>query len=526
MILLSGLAVGGHAQPIPSTRETVSDAVEWLYLTPDCGPKPGDVTSTGGEPPQVVSCGATGFFVLGKPGLVYQGKCRSDVGGIETPAGIPTEPAPSYPSTLPCAQGVRCSHHTPGHPWVAVVDWPTEHGWSVAATIREASDQKVETELYDLTAAGTLSQWEVPVSDAHVLIQLCAVAEAVKQHPDDRPLAVNMSFGRLATKASCGESGPTLGCAIGQVLSGLATQGVIPIAAAGNHQEMLFPASSPDVISAGALDLSWFEQYQEARPSAQTPTDAAALMLGYGLYLSADGKAPYWAAPPGSSYAAALLSGWLGGTLAGGGQIPGSASLRGARWTPLLTPGTQDLALALNGVQLQGSHLNGPRLLLGRAMAGPGRNYAPAEGVTLAFQGPAPPPPQERSLLHADDENGPQPGVDPCVPCGPGPPAGREEAGQDLTLDLSSSGGLPPQMDLLAVFLRVGGEIYGFEGSRDPSLLAAMAAGSLESLTFSGVGGILRPDEQPSLHLVVAVGDSLYWHEVPITPPLLTPPVP
>ncbi len=519
VILWAGLAAGAQAQTVLATAEPAGP-VAWLHLTPDCQPAATDLAPGNGEPPRVVACGATGFFVFGRPGLQYHGNCRSFDGATETPAAIPVERTPSYPPSLPCAQG-SCSSHTPGHPWVAVVDWPTEHGWSVEATIREASDGQVETELYDLTAGGALSQWAPSVSDLHVLVQLCAVADGVQAHPSDRPLAVNMSFGRLATEADCTQLGPSLGCAVGRVLSDLAGAGVLPVAAAGNHHEMLFPASSPGVVSAGALDLSWFERYQQVRPSAQTPAKATALMLGYGLYLSADGKPPYWAAPPGNSYAAALFTGWYGGwlseTLAGGGKRPDPLSLRGAHWAPALTAAPQGLMLALNGDPLPGSGLTGPRLLLDRAMGSGNDEQAhdPQSGVTLAFQGPAPPLP-ELSLLHADDGNSPQPGVDPCVPCGAGPPQRTEGSGETVTVDLSSSGGLPPQMDLIAVFLRVGNSFYSFEGCRDPSLLAAIAAGTLESLTLSGIGDILKSGEQPSLSLVINVGGYAYWHEVPI----------
>jgi hypothetical protein len=516
MILEIGLAAGTRAQTKLVAEVAAPGAVSWLYLTPDCAPASPDFSTANGAQPRIVHCGATGSFVLGGPDLHYHGNCRTTNGATETPAVIPVERTPPYPPAFPCRQR-SCDNHTPGHPWVAVVDWPTEHGWSVEATIREASDQLVETQLFDVTAAGALDQWVPSVSDLHVLVQLCAVAEGLKTHPGDRPLAVNMSFGRRVTEGDCNELGPTLGCAVGRVLSDLAGAGVLPVAAAGNHHEMLFPASSPGVVSAGALDLSRFEQRQEARPSAQTPDAAAALMLGYGLYLSADGKPPYWAAPPGSSYAAAFLTGWLGGTLAGGGRLPDPPALKGAHWAPSLMATTVGgLTLALNGAPLPGSALTGPRLLLERAMSTAGPAHDPRSGITLAFQGPAPPIP-ELSVLHADDGYGPQPGVDPCVPCGGGPPARLAANSEDLTIDLSSSGGLPAQMDLVAVFLRVGKEIYCFEGSRDPSVLAALAAGTVDSLTLSEIDGeILQNGEQPSLVLVINVGGLAYWHEVPI----------
>jgi hypothetical protein len=518
VILWTALATGSRAQTVPAT-EIGPGAIAWIHLTPDCRPSLPDVMAGDGDTPQILSCGASGFFVFGKPGLRYQGACRSFEGATETPAAIPDERMPPYPPAFPCSQG-SCASRAGGRPWIAVVDWPTGHGWSVEATIREASDQQVETQLFDLTANGALTRWVPSISDLHVLVQLCALADAVQARPDDRPLAVNLSFGRRATDGDCAQLGPNLGCAVGGVLADLAGAGVLPVAAAGNDREMLFPASSPGVVAAGALDLSRFERTQDVRPSSQTPDGAAALMLGYGLYLSADGKPPYWAAPPGSSYAAALLSGWLGGTLAAGGQLPAPLP-KGAQWAPALAAATSgDLALTLDGVPLPGSTLTGPRLLFERAVNGTGPAQDPKSSLTLAFQGTAPSPP-EHSVLHADSGYSPQPGVDPCVPCSGGPPERDvEDGGEDLTLDLSSSGALPPQMELVCLFLRIGKAVYAFEGSCDPTVIAPFAAGNLTSLTFSAIdGGLLATGEQPSLFLVVNVGGPSYWHEVPIQLP-------
>lgn len=521
------LSARAQTAPPPLTTQEPADAVGWLYAPPGCKLGSGDL-STDGDEPRVAPCGATGTFAFGKPGLVYQGTCRSTSGATETPAAVPVESTPTFPPSF-CSQG-GCFSHQAGHPWVAVVDWPSAHGWSVAATIREAADQRVETVLYDLTDGGTLASLSPSVSDLHVLVQLCALAEDVQARPDDRPLAVNLSFGRMVTPSDCTSGGPsgtlsTLGCAIGRVLADLAGAGVVPVAAAGNHREMLFPAASPGVVSAGALDLSWLAQSQQVKPSSQTPGEAAALMQGYGLYLSADGKPPYWAAPPGSSYAAALLSGWLGGTVAGGGKLPDPAALAGAHWAPAVAPGQDGglaLSLAVDGEPLPGSALTGPQAFLDRAREATVPAPDPLSGFTLTFQGLLAPPLPPLSLLHADAGNGPQPGIDPCLPCNGGPPIGDGMAGfvGDMTLDLSSSGGLPDGMAPVAVFLRVGGSVYSFLGSRDEPLLTALKAGSLTSLTFSGIGDLLRNGEQPSLVLVINVeGGLAYWHEVPINLP-------
>ena len=156
---------------------------------------------------------------------------------------------------------------------------------------------------------------------------------------------------------------------------------------------MLFPANSRDVVSAGALDLAYFQQTGGIRPSTQTPSDAAALMLGYGIHLSTDDKDSTWPAPPGSSYAAALFTGWLGGTLAASGHLPGPLLPPGSRWTPAVPPvPANGLVLTLNGAPLAGSGLAGPRRLLDRAMAASAS--APPVDATLRLTGTAQPLPR------------------------------------------------------------------------------------------------------------------------------------
>jgi hypothetical protein len=489
----------------------LAQTVDWLQLPVGC--RTGSITAAEGEKPQVVACGNLGSFVFGRSGLHYDGPCTT-VGASEVPSPIPVEPAPRLPAAFPCAGG-RCLGRSAGRPWVAILDWPTAHGWSVAATIREASDQRLDVQLYDLTATGALGQWVPSVSDLQVLYQLCALAAAP---PGERPLAVNMSFGRHRTgEADCRTAGPSLGCAVSQVLSQLAAEGILPVAAAGNHREMLFPAASPNVVSAGALDLAEYQVRQESRPSSQTPSAAGALMLGYGVYLSTpagNGGAPIWPAPPGSSYAAALFTGWFGGTLAGGGKLAVPFQEPGDRWTPVITG--KGFALAWNGVPLPGSELlDGPQLLLARALGEAPVARAQHSDVTLRLTGPAGPIP-ELPVLYADAGNGPLPGVDPCVPCHGNGEIQGAPGGDTVLVDLSASGGLPSQMEPRSLWLRVGSAFYGFDRSYDAGLLATLAAGGFGSLALSGVSGIFPAGEQPSLVLVVRVGGMDYWHEVPI----------
>ena len=504
-IVLSGASARAQAPP--------ASEVTWFQFPPGCEVSLHDFEWGPDEPPQILRCGGAASFAFGKPGLQYHGPCIPLGHATETPSLIPAEPAPRLPQEFPCPQN-RCLERSPGQPWVAVLDWPTTHGVSVAATIREASDQRVDVQLYDLTAPGRLAQWVPSVSDLHVLAQLCAVEQDVQANPLDRPLAVNMSFGRLG--AACTTSGPCSGAAVSFVLSHLAAEGILPVAAAGNDHVLLFPASSPDVVSAGGLDLSALQHSQEMKPSRQTPPAAEALVLGYGIYLrlAAGAVEPYWPAPPGSSYAAALFTGWLGGYLAGGGKLPEPHALEGAHWTPAATPA--GLALALDGTPLPGSELSGPGLLFDRALGAVPVAPEPPVGATLRLDGFAPPLP-ELALVFADGGNGPQPGVNPCEACrGEGQPRGQAKGADTVVVDFSYSGGLPRPMELIAVFLRVGDEVYAFDRSRYDDLLGKIAGGGLQGLALTGVGGIFVPGEEPALVLVVNVGGPAYWHEIPI----------
>ena len=186
-LLLAGMPLAGT----PLGAQAAGTAVSWLQLPVGCQFAAGSFTAAGGEKPQVVACGGVGSFVFGKSSLHYSGDCPT-VGASEVPSPIPVETTPSLPASFPCAMG-HCLGRSSARPWVAILDWPTAHGWSVAATIQEASDQRLDVKLYDLTMTGALSQWVPSVSDIHVLFQLCALAaraarrSAARRQPELRP---------------------------------------------------------------------------------------------------------------------------------------------------------------------------------------------------------------------------------------------------------------------------------------------------------------------------------------------------
>ena len=258
-------------------------------------------------------------------------------------AGAPFRSRVGEPPPPPCDQGSCFS--APGEgPWVAVVDWDNWHGWSVGRTVLQSSGEKVRAALFPLEDLD-LTTWFGPrITDVHLLSELCRLAEVLELPAVEPPVAINLSFGRPrsfadAEDGDCDTS--TLSCQILRVLDHLRTRSMelapnranppLISAAAGNHGNLLFPASLPNVVSVGALDLQKFHRYGWAAGSWETPRETEALFPGYGLCLeySVKGVNAAWPAPPGSSYSAALMTGWLAPSLETR-RLPEG----GGRWAP------------------------------------------------------------------------------------------------------------------------------------------------------------------------------------------------
>lgn len=230
----------------------------------------------------------------------------------------------------PC-DGASCFEAPGRNPWVAVVDWDNWHGWSVGWTILQTSESQVGVSLLPLDDPILATYFGERITDVHLLAQLCHLAEMVEDPAISPPVAVNLSFGRsqgLQDFASTRCQSSSLSCQIGQVLEHLVNRSVelaperanplVVFAAAGNHGKLLFPASDPLVTSVGSLDLQDFHQQGRTQPSWETPDAADALFPGAGLcleYSTATGSEAAWAAPPGSSYSTALLTGWVAPSL-------------------------------------------------------------------------------------------------------------------------------------------------------------------------------------------------------------------
>ena len=174
-----------------------AEEVRWFRYT-SCDPGLSSFSTQQQQDPFRVACGALGTYYFGPGDFESSGSCSSASHGDEVPALYLSQDDPRFlPSGaewFPCKSGGCFGRRS--QPWVAVVDWNQGHGWSVAGLIREVAGSGVDLVLFPLERTSGLAAAD-GVSDLDVLIQLCAVAEAAYQAPQDLPLAVNMSFGRL-----------------------------------------------------------------------------------------------------------------------------------------------------------------------------------------------------------------------------------------------------------------------------------------------------------------------------------------
>jgi len=490
-----------------------------------------------------------------------------------------------HPAPPPCDDGA-CFTAPDDRPWVAVVDWDGWHGWSVAWTILQASSGDVDVALFPLDDPSLTADFGPRVTDVHLLTQLCRLAEAVEDPAVSPPVLVNLSFGRPAgretdwgddeeeeweeeTDDGCDAS--TLACQIGRVIDHLVERSAelaperanptLFVAAAGNHRRLLFPAAHPRVTAVGALDLQQFHQRGRATSSWETPEAVDALFPGYGLCLEYEvgwRQGAAWPAPPGSSYATALMAGWLAPSLEiqrvpdNRGSWAPARSCRGRRCSLIATRGgraygktswsVEKLVVGTAADQQTAcseATSGGDEITLSRPLGAP-RSVAVLPPLSFAEVSP--------TLLR------PTPEPDPCVPCeerlnrGRHRGRGQGSAGQG-TVTLPGSGGtggtaaaftvgashkdttttltvqlwagpaVHPDLVLADLYLRVENALFPVElSSRDRRRLAS---GEIDLLEMDLSARELPKRFQPSLVWVLrgpsaARGEVEFWTSTPI----------
>jgi len=417
-----------------------------------------------------VECGALGAFLLSDGALTPSWEQSApETGGSATFIGstqsMQLGPIEYYSHPAPLAApdwfldhefwfNVSPDHAMPG-PWVAVLDFSktatpddeTPHGHAVSWTIRLLSDDRAWIGFFpldeDLTHLGVAG-----ASDVHVLFQLCDVLEYIQEYPDNKPLSVNMSFGRLANDdlGPCDPNqSPALSCQIRAALDILSGEGVALAASSGNHGEVMFPADYDKVISAGRLDLHRYDGSNHPGVWQNSP-ETSAFFPGDGMQLEDVDKPPLFL-PSGSSFSAAaftaglvsaLESDQLIGDLNDGlfflRQRPLSNRFQLVHWSPNAT-WTAPLPNAFGS-------------LFSRLRSGSSSHVTPNEihrpDPSNDFPGLSPSFPVHLANTH------PGPETNPCLPCT------GHLLGTQLQIDLSASGPLQDDWELREIFVRFG----------------------------------------------------------------------
>ena len=511
---------GGGAGP-GSNPPPVWDA--WALFPPGCGESASRV---------IVECGDVGDYHLGRV-VAPLGCTPTAAGHASLAVYVPSFPGGASPFLVPpvyfsVSGGGAASATTggsggighlassmsssdrpeldPGAPrWIGVVDFDDSHGWST-------------TYAADLAAAGTAQAQLVPldsteleplgseVTDFHVLGALCRVVDAVHDGRMPVPAAVNMSFGRVRASTDDSESCASGGvdCEVRRVLGALRTEGVSLVAAAGNHDELLFPASAPETIAVGRLDYL----HSDGDSLWDSPTAADALVPGSHLCLSSA-----FAAPGGSSYSAALMTGLLAELLESHPEVdPHDDPAWRTRWSP------QRACWVLTRPGSTPTTCNPELQALFDGLAGGWDTSCWQRGTvnsgvveaTVTAEAPVVP-----SFDFWTAEVQPTPTGDPCVPC-----EGQfvdDSPTSDLDVNMSSSQSLEPGVHLLRVYVRTK---LGMTRLRlDRHTRELLATGQLDALKIEGVDWPRPIGESPQLWYLLSTGsdsncqgrDRCYW---------------
>lgn len=532
------------------------------------------------EPPaesgKRVPCGGYGIFYLEPDGVEPEPLPKAvavvgsgPIGTIE-PVLLGAEEPQRYPRPLlppaegsaesaaffPCRGGscfLPSTDSLTGGAWVAVIDWNNEHGWSVGWTIHQIAGNGVEMVLFPLADAELEPIATKGESDAHLLAQICRLVEAVERDGVTPPVVVNMSFGRLPRAEDLdpvpdcrGTASPRLSCQIRLALDHLASftrevEGRAPVyvAAAGNHRQLLFPASAPGVVAAGSLQLGQFHKAGLARPSWETPLKAdgtTVLLPGYGLCLFPDwpwlaGSGRY--APAGTSYAAGNTSGWAVKAVSQGLDLLADGA---AVWRPERSCASTTCTYSM--VRTDGARLaaGGPLSAVFEQIRRGSPRCAPAEDA-LTESGVLSPgssvgtPENLPSLDEVAAVLGrklPTPATSPCVPCmansqsppgyaafWQGPIPGSPDGSVGLLVDSSGETNFPPAATLVGFLLRVGDRFLEIklEGG-----LTGLLKPDLSSIYVGELGAALAAGDQPSLIYVLddLETGSTYWTSIPL----------
>ena len=517
-----------------------------------------------------LACGSYGEFFFGKgkgleqaPGSdsthkhigTQQPQCKPRAKGEEVPAALnPPAAALATSDWTPCEEGT-CLSDTPDQDWVALIDWNSSHGYEVAHTVQQASvlgeeDDPVNVKLFDLETPGIEAIEALGyTSDAHLLAQLCHLEEHINNGALEAPLALNLSLGRVIDAVGPGvlELEP-LGWEIASVLEHLTLlRDVIPVAAAGNHQELEFPAAAAGVLSVGYYEPLAWGLAGELIAAPFSPADSQTLQLAYGIVLEphadelpdppggddpqGDELLDFYVPSFGSSYAAALTTGNIAGCV----RTDPDCLYTMIDWIDsgsFLFPFSDggDFSLSWDEDEaIPGSTSKATARLLRFATEGlPETAFEEISGETYAFQLEAIEDNGEPGLqddldlglswarLAKETEFGPSPRPRSyCRPC-------RKRAVSDNTVALSFTGDVPIEQghQIRDLYLMTEGTLYSLNGNPDTyqDFLDAFELSQVKEVNLTGPEGFV--DEAWSLTLVVAyereADQTRYWSHTPV----------
>ena len=468
----------------------------------------------------VVACGENRVYAFRPPpaGFTTSG-CNPLFSVTENVRLYPTDSGSLQAgSPFPCSDR-RCLTALPvAAPWVALIDWQNQHGLTVAETLGRVA-KGMPVQLFPLDAPEAVELLGDQVGDAHVLMQLCAIAEQAEVLPP--PQLVNLSFGRYLAPAANLPT-PGLETEIRDLVAEL-TKKTHFVAAAGNDGLALFPAAIPEVLAVGALDLAAFRQGQIQKSHISPLADA--YFPAYGLLLES-GTDAVWPPPPGTSYASAIAAGWLAELLVRQPELgtlfePGRASL----FPRSVGSGLFELAAGSDSVP-DSANTVGSRLLEIAA-------FSKMETWQKLEPGQGPAPPQQ--VLGIADKlpsrtwtevrgraNSPAPDSYPCVPCvnSPDPWGGGGLEAGPLQLDFGRAADFGPEVALVGYYLQSGNLNLRLTDSENPALLQALSAGLVTRLTVEGLPEDFRDHELLLVWVLHQNSDPTEWtfvHRSPIT---------
>ncbi len=493
----------------------MAQEVSWARRGPECNLRGSTET---------LSCGGMGTYTFGSTRELIGGP-----EGCETLASAEDDPLLVVDSERDASDADRdacldCdAEGRIFHKKVAAIDWGQgNHGeWVRKSFVMMGAPAP---KFYYLDDPGLTTTQALPgATDLHVLEQLCRVVEAEVPHK-----LLNLSFGRLLETEPC-SGGDSIRCEIHRVLEYLRSDlGVLVLAAAGNHDELLFPASDPSTLAVGGLDLNLHWPTGTVEPSAETPSGYDALLPGAGLIIpiQASWGQTYWSLPAGSSFANSVLTAWLSKW---DDAHPGSIDQLIAD-DPLLVSmsiGPDGFYLTADGVPYLNSRFDEIDDLFYRAVGLDPETVNATGGIPYDYPLEMTAEPLDLTLPTSrprvtHDTNQPTPGSGPCIPCRLRRRSLRSVSGNPVVEVKVYTRPAVAGISVLDVYLAAGEEIYGLDADETDNgyerLIAALDFGSKTSVPVFEIPEELL-DGRP-LSLIVAYtrdADQIdFWDAVPL----------